>query len=292
MPDFDKPEFDQPEIEQRLTDALEQRASTVQPGPGDLAAIEAGVAAERRRRQRRTAVLGAAAAVAVVAGVVAFLSLADDDESVVTDDPSTTTTTEATTSTTTTVPATTTTTTIPEDDDGVLGWPGTTSRVFDSPEAAALAFADDVLGFAESALAEGTTEGDEAEYVVHPRPTAAVSTRIHLHHTGELRGWVVTGTTSNQGTIDVVSVDGGAVTVSGSATAFEATVAVLLLDLEGNVLAQTFTMAGSNGEMGPYTATVGPPPSATAAYVVIAAGDESGEGGLLWAAVTKLVDDV
>lgn len=290
MPDDPTPDD---EIEQRLTAALEQRAAEVQPSAGDLAAIEAGVAAERARNKRRTALLAAAAVVLVVAGVVAFLNLTGDDgEDVFTDDPTTTTTEATTSTTTTTVPETTTTaTTIPEDDDGVLGWPGAVARVFDNPESAALAFATDVLGFADATLAEGTTEGVDAEYVVHPRPTASVSTRIRLHDTGAIRGWVVTEATSDQGSIDEVvslsSVQGG-VGISGTATAFEATVSVFLLDLEGNVLAETFTMAGSNGEMGPYEATIGPAPSGTPHFVAIGAGDESGEGRLLWATLAPV----
>jgi hypothetical protein len=294
--DPDLPEAEEAAVEARLRRALEQRAASVQPADGGLTAIEAGVAAERRRRQRRTAVLGLAAGVLVFAAVAAFLNLAgDDDDSVVTDDPTTTTTEgtpSTTTTSTTTVPTTTTTTTtVPIDDDGVQGWPGATSRVFDSPEAAALAFAGDVLGFAEPTLAEGTTEGDDGQYVVHPNPRAAISTRIDVHHTGDLRGWVVTGTTSDQGTIDDVQVNGnGTITITGSATAFEATVTVAVLDLEGNYLSETFTMSGSNGEQGPYTATIGEFFTGQPAFVLIAASDESGEGRLLWATLA-LVDE-
>src|SRR5690606_21899404 len=113
----------------------------------------------------------------------------------------------------------------------------------------------------------------EAEYVVHPRPTATVSTRIHLHHTGAIRGWVVTGAASSQGSIDDVHVGGsGSITVTGSATAFEATVTVALLDLEGNVLAETTAMAGSNGEIGPYTATLGETFVGTPFFVLVGEG--------------------
>lgn len=287
------PEHHEDPIEQRLRAALEHRAATVQPGPGDLAAVQAGVAAERRRRQRRTVALGTAAAIAVVAGVVAVANLGDDDgEPVFTDDPTTTSTTAAPATTTTTEAPTTTTTEVLVDDDGVAGWPGFVARVFDNPESAALAFATDVLGFADPALEEGTTEGDEAEYVIHPRPTATVSTRVHLHHTGTDRGWVVTGATSSQGSIDDVHVaDDGSITVTGAATAFEATVTVALLDLEGNVLAETTTTAGANGELGPYTATVGPAPSGSPHYVLVGEGDASGEGRFTWAAVADASDD-
>ena len=124
---------------------------------------------------------------------------------------------------------------------------------------------------------------------MHPNPNAAISTRIHLHHTGDIRGWVVTGATSDQGTIDDVQVNGnGTITITGSATAFEATVTVAVLDLEGNYLSETFTMAGSNGEQGPYTATIGEFFTGEPAFVLIAAGDESGEGRLLWATLAPI----
>lgn len=288
MDSNDRTDAPDAEVEQRLTDALEQRAASVQPGPGDLAGIEARVAAEQRRNRRRTGILAAAAAVAVVAGVAAVLTLSgDDDEPVATEDPTTTT------APTTTEPAptttTSTTTTIRIDDDGVPGWPGFVARVFDNPESAAIAFAEDVLGFAEATLAEGTTEGDEAEYTIHPNPRAAASTRVHVHDTGEVRGWVVTGATSSQGSIDeVVSNANGTITISGTATAFEATVTVEVLDLEGNVLEETSAMAGSNGEMGPYTATLGEFFEGTPAFVLVGAPDESGEGRFVWAAVELL----
>ena len=137
-------------------------------------------------------------------------------------------------------------------------------------------------------LAEGTTEGDDAQYVVHPRPTAGISTRVLLHHTGDLRGWVVTGATSDQGTIENLRGDGGAVSIYGSATAFEATVAVALLDLEGNFLTEDFTMAGSNGEQGPYATSIGPAPSGTPFWVLIGEGDASGEGRLSWATLVPI----
>ena len=127
----------------------------------------------------------------------------------------------------------------------------TTNRALQLSGFAALAFATDVLGFSDPAIGEGTTEGDEAEYALHATPTTQVPTRIHLHHTGELRGWVVTAATSPAAYIDTVDVGpDGVVTITGSAVAFEATLAVQLLDLEGNLLQESFTMAGST-ELGP-----------------------------------------
>ena len=290
--DPDLPEAEEAAVEARLRQALEHRAASVQPAEGGLTAIEAGVAAERRRRQRRTAVLGLAAGVVVFAAVAAFLNLAgDDDDSVVTDDP-TTTTTEATTSTTsTTLPTTTTTTTtIPIDDDGVQGWPGATSRVFDNPEAAALAFTTDVLGFAEPDPRRGHHRGRRCPV---RRPPTAHRRHLHphpLHDTGDLRGWVVTGRDQRPGHHRRASAPTSArSSIAGSATAFEATVAVALLDLEGNFLAEDFTDGGQQRRAGPVHHLHRPGrPSGTPFWVLIGEGDASGEGRLSWATLVPI----
>jgi hypothetical protein len=183
------------------------------------------------------------------------------------------------------VPPETTTTTTGPSDDGIVGWPGPTSRQFETAESAAQAFVTDVLGFADPALADLTEEGSEAQAVYHPRPTASITTTIALHHTGTARGWVVTGVTSDQGSIDSVERQGDDVSVAGLATAFEATVNVRLVDVTGAVLGETTTMAGANGERGPLLAVVHQDRPATGpVYVQIAEGDASGEGAFTWAA--------
>jgi Immunoglobulin-like domain of bacterial spore germination len=277
------------EIEDRLRQALASRASSVEPGATDLAALEARVADARRAHTWRVTLLSVAAAVAVVAAVAGALVLAsgDDPEELATG-TSTSTSSSSTSSSTSSTSTTSTSTTLPPDD-GVPGWPGDTARVFDDPEAAAYNFVVDVLGFAEPALADVTTEGNESEVVYHPNPRASITTTILVHFTGPARGWVVTGTRSSEGTIEQASFDGRAVTLSGMATAFEATVAVLVLDQQGNILAQSFTMAGANGEQGPYETTIdGPPGSGTPFWIMIAEGDESGESDLLWATTTTI----
>lgn len=184
------------------------------------------------------------------------------------------------------VPVETTTTTTGPADDGTQGWPGPTSRQFDTPEAAAQAFVDEVLGFADPTLAGQAVDGTEAELRYRPRPTASVETTVVLHDTGSLRGWVVTGVTSPQGTVDAVEITGGGILVTGSATAFEATLTVQLVDLQGTVLAEVTTQAGANGEQGPFSASIdqdaafdhdGP------LFVQIAEGDASGDGRFTWA---------
>ena len=288
MPDQDRPAPDpgtsQP-IEAVLRRALQARADSVEPKETNVSDIETRADDARRRTQRRRTWLAAAAAVAVVAGIAGIVALnGDDGEDISTEPADTTTTTEQTTTTS----STSTTSTTALEDDQIPGWPGRTARVFDNPEAAALAFATDVLGFPQPAVAEGTTEGTDGQYIVHPRPTAGISTTIRVHDTGPVRGWVVTGASSDQGTIDEVeALD--TFTLSGSATAFEATVTVLVLDQEGNILAESFTNAGANGELGPYTAEIPVDPNAgTPFWVMIAESDASGEGRYVWATTYDL----
>lgn len=182
------------------------------------------------------------------------------------------------------VPSETTTTTTGPTDDGVPGWPGLTSRAFDDPQSAALAFADDVLDFADPTPGETADAGTDATIQVDNRP-GGQATSLQLHDTGEARGWVVVGVTSTQGSIDGVSRDGENVSVTGQAIAFEATVNVRLVAVDGTVLGETTTSSGISGELGPFAAVVhqdlafdGP------VYVQVAEGDASGEGRFSWAA--------
>jgi hypothetical protein len=185
---------------------------------------------------------------------------------------------------------TSTSTTVPIDDDGVPGWPGFTSRMFADAQNAAFNFATDVLGFAEPTQ-DGTTtsaDGRDVTFAYHPRPAAGATTNITVHDTGAIRGWVVTGLTSDEGSIDSASLDGTTVSLSGSARAFEATLYIRVLDQEGNVLAESFTMAGATEQL-PYEATIEVDPAAgTAFWVMVADADASGEGGYIWAATAPL----
>jgi hypothetical protein len=187
------------------------------------------------------------------------------------------------------IPAETTTTTTGPTDDGVQGWPGATSRVFDDPSSAATAFVTDVLDFAQPDQRATAGSGTDVEITFAPRSTAGIETAITVHDTGTARGWVVTGTQSSEGNIDRAFLDGDVLVVRGVATAFEAQIAVVLLDLEGNVLAQTGALAGANGEQGPFEARFDAgAPVADAAFVLIGEGDASGEGRYTWATVEDL----
>ena len=79
-------------------------------------------------------------------------------------------------------------------------------------------------------------------------------------------------------------VPAGTVTLSGTATAFEATVNWEVLGEGGVVVAEGFTMAGSNGEYGPWTAPVELSPGAYTAVLWAdnMAGSDEGPGPRLW----------
>lgn len=189
------------------------------------------------------------------------------------------------------VPPETTTTTTGPTDDGVQGWPGPTSRQFDTAESAAQAFVTDVLGFADPALADLTEEGSEAQAVYHPRPTASITTTISLHHTGTARGWVVTGTTSDQGTIDEATLESDNLVVRGVSTAFEAQIQVVVLYLDGTVVTETYAMGGANGALGPFEAQLElfHWAAETPALILIGEIDNVGDDGrYAWATITRL----
>ena len=181
--------------------------------------------------------------------------------------------------------------TLPPDqppDDGVQGWPGDVSRAFDDPEAAALAFVTEVLDFDQPTRTGEITESDFATLVsYHPRPTASITTTIEVHDTGA-RGWVVVGTTSDSGFFDNLERDDVVTdgqTVTGEALAFEAHVNVSVHALDGEVLTETFTMAGGTEQL-PFTFDLDLTgiASGTPVWVQIAEGDASGEGRFTWAA--------
>lgn len=165
--------------------------------------------------------------------------------------------------------------------DGVRGWPGGDDIGFAGVAEAALAFATEVLGFAEPTV--GAVDGGDVE--VRSRPSAGAVTTIGVSIDSDHR---VLCARSDQGSIDGLAWNGTGVIVSGTATAFEATLTIQALALDGTVLAQTYTQAGANGEMAPYAATLDLPPSGPG-FVLIGEGDASGEGRFTWAAVTPFV---
>jgi hypothetical protein len=184
----------------------------------------------------------------------------------------------------------------PGADDQVPGWPGAVARRFDDPESAAIAFVTDVLGFFEPTLqGSAATDDIETEVTLTSNAQSTATTTVLVHDTGDARGWVVVDVTASNGTIDGAQVvpdpDGVFdVSVTGTASAFEAAVDVRVLDLEGNVLGEGTTLAGANGEVGPYDATVHLDVPGNPFFVQIAEGDASGRGRFTWGVVRRLAN--
>ena len=119
--------------EDRLRQAMEARASRVEPSADALSRIEEKLMDAQRSDNRKRLLLGLGAAAAVVAIVIGVVALTDDDDEPVSSDDTTTTTTESSTTTSTTE-STTTTTTFQGVDPAVPVFPDpTTSQRFDEP---------------------------------------------------------------------------------------------------------------------------------------------------------------
>ena len=108
--------------EDRLRQAMEARASRVEPSADALSRIEEKLMDAQRSDNRKRVLLGLGAAAAVVAIVIGVVVLTDDDDEPVSSDD-TTTTTESTTTTSTTE-STTTTTDVPGRRSRRAGVPG------------------------------------------------------------------------------------------------------------------------------------------------------------------------
>lgn len=180
----------------------------------------------------------------------------------------------------------------PGSDDGVPGWPGAVARRFDDPESAAIAFVTDVLGFGEPTLQGSVPVSDvEVEVTLTSNPQSRATTTVTVHDTGDARGWVVRSSTASNGVIERFTVNAdvpSTITVVGTATAFEATVNVRVLDAEGNVLGETTAQAGANGEVGAFEAPVPFDPTGEPFFVQVAEGDASGRSLFSWGVVRPL----
>ena len=290
---------------QRLRGALVSRARAVDArvlgsDPGVVVPIE------RRARRNRALWLAPAGAVAAIVMLVAVAMLVTDGGSnpQVTTGAGSTIDTMGTSSTSTppestisaapttlaqvpplTKPPKSTTSTMPVDRT-IVGWPGQGSTRYPTARSAATAFADTVLGFAQSSFVRQTSEdvpvGGTAQVTIKSRPTAGATTTITAARNGS-RSWVVRGATSSQGTITRSTFGPDRIDVAGTASAFEATVTIRALSLGATKLGEDITMAGSTGKL-PYEGSVsyrgGP-----AAFVLTGESDASGEGDLVWACV-------
>lgn len=236
MTGSEHPTNDHGEVADALRDALVDHARIIEPGPDGLRRIEERLMSEPTSPGRnRNWILGSVAAVVVVLLVALGVVLARDDDDD-TDVAADTTTSSTTAETSTTVAESTTTSTAaqpfePEVDPFAVAYPSPrTSQRFESPDAAARAYATEVLGFTELVLGE-FLQGDSrsGEFAITDRegnPTTTLFVRQMEDDT-----WYVLGSEATDVTVEKPEA-GDAIAspfeTAGLALAFEGTVDVLV----------------------------------------------------------------
>lgn len=272
--------------EDRVRRALRDRAAEV-PATADarsLAAIKDRLGRPARAGQRRRyAVAGAAVAavVAILVGVTVLTGGHGPGEQVVagpgTSEPD---------------PPTTSTPPVPTVAAPTI-WPLAGSPApFPYPEDAALTFAREYLGMTSAGMSGPVDEqGDTAVVRVVPFATGGPVTEVRVVRRDG--SWAVTGAESAN--IQVGTPAPGAaltspLTVSGTSTAFEATINLELRSpANGQRLGDiAFTMGGSNGELGPYSTELAVPSGVDQAVLVVSEPDASGQGAVSSATVVLL----
>ena len=217
------------------------------------------------------------------------------------DEPATTTTaktsTTVATTTTTAPPATTastttsssTTSSVPEavqPEQAV--WPfASTSTRYSEPAAAAAGFATEYLGFADPVVGpfqQGDARSGEVE--IRPQASGPVTTVLVRQLAPDDSWWVIGASTGNiqLASPETLATITSPVAVSGTSTAFEATVNVeVRQDDTLTPLVESTFMGGSNGDMGPFSAQLAfGPQSADAGAIVFKT--LSAKDGSVWEA--------
>lgn len=229
-----------------------------------------------RRLTPLLVVVGALVAVAAIVAVVLVFRNDDDPAAVTTvDDTSatveTTTTSAPDTTTTTEAAATTTTggegTTTTEGeaagavDEALVVWPWVSSDVrYETPEAAAQGFAEELAGFTDP-IVGGFREGDPRSGEVEIRPSEqGPVTTVLVRQLGPDDSWWVLGSVTQNIEIDQPTAQQeltSPATLVGRALAFEGTVQVSVLG-EGREgpLGEGFVTGSGGGEPGPFEGSV------------------------------------
>jgi hypothetical protein len=241
--------------EDRLRQAIEARTSRVEPSAGALQNIEEKLMDAQQHDNRKRLLIGLGAAAAIAAVVVGAVVLTgDDDDPVVSEDTTTTSTTESTT--TTTESTTTTTTGFQTVDPAVPVFPDpTTSQRFESPEAVALAFITDLVGFTNPVMGE-FAQGDTRSGEIEARPFADGAPTTVLVRQLEDDTWFVIGATTDSirlATPASGDTIGSPQPLTGMAYAFEGTVDVrLYVDGTQEPVGETFVTGRGDGVLGDF----------------------------------------
>lgn len=252
-------------IEDRLRDALAERATTIEPSPDGLDHIEEELMTQPTpgtgpNRWLVGVLSAAAAAVLVLVAVAVFDDGGDDDSDVAAE---TTTTEQATTtsSTTTTTEATSSTTAFaPLVDPYDVAYPDPeTAQRFESPAAVASAYATDVLGFTDLAVGQFRA-GDTRSGEVPVTDGRGGPETIVLVRQMDDEAWFALGSVTENIAVDEPQARDGVSTpleTSGTALAFEGTVVVQVLSQADRVLLGEGVVTGSGvPPAGPFEGTI------------------------------------
>jgi Immunoglobulin-like domain of bacterial spore germination len=227
---------------------------------------------ERRRGRLLIALL---VAVVLAVGVTIFVvTRADQDDEAA----KVSTRTE---STTTTQPQTTTTPITADTSTAVWPIASTTIRYHD-PVSAARGFAVDYVGFVDPVVGEFRAGDSRSGEVDVQRAANGPVTTVLVRQLGTDGTWWVLGSqTANIAPSAPTALEAisSPVTLRGMSTAFEATVNVEIReDGNGQPLARTILMGGSNGEMGPYDTPIAftAPHASLGAVVLLTISPEDG----------------
>ena len=268
--------------EDRLRQAIEARTSRVEPSAGALQNIEEKLMDAQQNDNRKRLLIGLGAAAAIAAVVVGALVLTGDDDDPVVSEDTTTTTTEDTT-TTTEDTTTTTTAGFQTVDPAVPVFPDpTTSQRFDAPEAAALAFITDFVGFTNPVMGE-FAQGDNRSGEIEARPFADGAPTVVLLRQLEDDTWFVIGATTDS--IRLESPSGGDTisspqALAGMAYAFEGTVNVrMYVDGTQEPVGETFVTGRGDGVLGDFEGTLEFTNPAAATHGSLVLTSEGGEDG-------------
>jgi hypothetical protein len=265
--------------EDRLREAMEARASRVEPSADALSRIEEKLMDAQRSDNRKRVLLGLGAAAAVAAIVIGAVVLTDDDDEPVSSE-GTTTTSESTT--TTTESTTTTTVAFPTVDPGVPVYPDpTTSQRFDDPVAAAQSFAT-WAGYTQPIVGE-FQQGDARSGEVEVRAFEGGAPSVVLVRQLEDDAWYVIGSTTES--IQLATPEPGATISSpqelaGQGHAFEGTIAVrLFADGVQEPIAETFVTGRGDGVLGDFSGQLEFANDTGATHGVLVMHGTSGEDG-------------
>lgn len=257
---------DERETTERLRRALAARAETIHPEPDGLDRIEERLMARTPLTDAQRWTIAGVAAVATLLVVALFVVTSGDDDTDVATDTTTSTTApeedETTTSTTTTEPEETTTTAAftPVVDPFAVAFPSPLdSRSFEEPQAAARAFATEVLGFTELVIDGPTPTGEaQAEVVVRSREGGPETVIALEQHDGG--AWYVLGATTEDITVDAPTPGTSLASpfeTTGQALAFEGTVQVVVL-VQGDPapIGEGFVTGSGSPPAGPFSGSI------------------------------------